>query len=260
MRNACLVAVVGWLIPGIAGAQGLGPRTVLPVQVQCAGMPVSAPPATPMIVAASERGDGRTVLSLGELAVIEAGTAQGLALGQTFTAQHVDRGRENYNGNWDGYQGLRFGSDGYYGGTRAIALLTIERIDERFSLARIIKACDQVEVGDLLAPVVLNALPAPAAGGQPDFSDRAQVLFGRDLREVFGDGDILSIDRGSNHGVTPGTRFALYHDPKNGMPLSERGEAVVLDVTETTSRAVIVRVREFVASGDTAVRVVSTQP
>jgi hypothetical protein len=44
------------------------------------------------------------------------------------------------------------------------------------------------------------------------------------------------------------------------MPLSERGEAVVLDVAETTSRAVVVRVREFVTIGDTAVRVVSTQP
>lgn len=260
MRNACLAAIVGVVVPGAAGAQDLGPRTVLPMHVQCAAMPVTAAPAVTLTVAASERGDGRQVLSLGELAVIPAGTTQGLSLGQTLAAHHVDRGRANSNGNWDGREGVRFGRDGYYGGTRAIALLTVERIDAQFALARIVKVCDQVEVGDRLEPVVLTELPTAAGAGQPDFSDRALVLFGRDLREVFGDGDVLSIDRGSNHGVTAGTRFALYHNPKNGMPLSERGEAVVLDVTETTARAVIVRIREFVSIGDTAVRVVSTQP
>jgi hypothetical protein len=260
MRNGCLVAIVGLLLPGAAGAQGLGPRTLLPMQVQCAELPLTSAPTVPLTVAASERGDGRMVLSLGEMAVIQAGTTQGLSLGQTFAARRVDRGRENYNGNWDGYEGVRFGGDGYYGGMRTIALLTVERIDERFALARIVKACDQVEVGDVLAPVQMTPLPAAAAAGQPDFNDRAAVLFGRDLREVFGDGDVLSINRGSNHGITPGTRFALYHNPKNGMPLSERGEAVVLDVTETTSRAVVVRVREFVSIGDTAVRVVPGQP
>ena len=130
-----------------------------------------------------------------------------------------------------------------------------------------------MQVGDYLAPVALPALPAPSAAGAPDFDDRAMVVFGRDLREVFGDGDILNINRGSSHGVTPGMRFALFHSPnadvlsharwrharsraRKGMPLSERGEAVVLDVTENTSRAVVVRVREFIQLGDTAVRVV----
>ncbi len=274
MRNGCLVAIVGLMVPGLAGAQGLGPRTVLPMHVACAELPIAGSPTIALNVAASERGDGRLILGTGELAVIHAGTAQGLAIGQSFLAHHLDRGRENYHGNWDGYTGVRMGRRGYYGGLRATALLTIERIDEQFALARIVKACDQVQVGDYLAPVALPALPAPSAAGAPDFDDRAMVVFGRDLREVFGDGDILNINRGSSHGITPGMRFALFHTPnrgmfyrmpgggmpdhvpEGGMPLSERGEAVVLDVTENTSRAVVVRVREFIQLGDTAVRVV----
>lgn len=51
-------------------------------------------------------------------------------------------------------------------------------------------------------------------------------------------------------------RFALFHTPGGGMPLSERGEVVVLNVDENTSRAVVVRVREYIQLGDTAVRVV----
>jgi hypothetical protein len=260
MRNACLVAVMGLAVPGFAAAQGLGAKTVLPMHVPCAELPLSAAPSAALTVAASERGDGRLVLSTGELAVIKAGTAQGLALGQNLVARRMDRGRESYNGNWDGYQGVRFGRDGYIGGLRTTALLTIERIDERFALARIVKACDQVEVGDFLEPVAMPALPAADAPGAPDFADRAMVLFGKDLREVFGDGDILSINRGRSHGVTPGMRFALYRDPKNGTHLAERGEVVVLDVAETTARAVVVRVKEFIEIGDTAVRVVPGQP
>jgi hypothetical protein len=53
---------------------------------------------------------------------------------------------------------------------------------------------------------------------------------------------------------------AVDHVPATGMPLSERGEAVVLDVAETTSRAIVVRVREYIQLGDTAVRVVPPQP
>jgi hypothetical protein len=42
--------------------------------------------------------------------------------------------------------------------------------------------------------------------------------------------------------------------------MSERGEAVVLDVAETSSRAVLVRVRDVVYSGDVAVRRTAGQP
>ena len=260
MRNAFLVALMGLAVPAAADAQGLGEKTILPMHIPCAELPLTETPAIPLTIAASERGDGRLALSLGELAVIKGGTSVGLAIGQSFVSRRVDRGREDYNGNWDGYQGVRFGRNGYLGGLRATALLTVERIDERFALARIVRACDQVEVGDYLEPVAIPTLPAVDATGAPDFDDRAMVLFGKDLRQIFGDGDILSIDRGRSHDVTPGMRFALYRDPKNGTHLAERGEAVVLDVAETTARAVVIRVKEFIEIGDTAVRVVPGKP
>lgn len=246
--------------PALVAAQGLGPRTLTPWQVQCADIPLAGPPTVPLTVDASERGDGRLVASAGELVVINAGTDKGLALGQNFVARRVDRARVDYTGVRAARPGVRFGRDGYYGGLRSTALLTIERIDARFSLARIVKACDQVEVGDILEPAEVPALPTPAAMGAENFDDRGAVLFGRDLRTEFGDGDVLSINRGSSHGVTPGTRFSLYHVLTNDLPMSERGEAVVLDVTETTSRAVLVRVRDVVQAGDVAVRRATGQP
>jgi hypothetical protein len=254
MRQAWLVGVLGVALPAVAGAQGLGPRTLTNWQVQCADLPATVAPSAPLSVAASERGDGRLAIGPGELVVIAAGTDAGLTLGQALVARRPDRGREGYNGAKPGQNGVLFGRSGYYGGVRSTAVLAVERIDARFALARVVKACDQVEVGDLLEPAVLAPLPAAAAMGPEDFDVRAMVMFGRDLRETFGDGDVLSIDQGSAHGILPGTRFSIYHVQGNDLPMSERGEAVVLDVAETTSRAVLVRVRDLVQSGDVAVR------
>ena len=46
----------------------------------------------------------------------------------------------------------------------------------------------------------------------PDFSDRANVLEGTDAKAMFGDGDTLSINRGTAHGVVLGARYAFYRD------------------------------------------------
>lgn len=259
MRKPVLVGLLS-VVPALAAAQGLGPRTITPWQVQCADIPLSSAPPVPLSVAASERGDGRLVASVGEMVVIAAGTDQGLARGQNLVARRATRGKVDYTGTRADRPGVRFGRDGYYGGIHSTALLTIERIDARFALARVVKACEQVEVGDILEPAVVPELPTPAAMGAENFDDRAEVLFGRDLRITFGDGDVLSINRGSSHGVTPGTRFSIYHVQANDLPMSERGEAVVLDVSETTSRAVVVRARDYVQAGDVAVRRAAGQP
>jgi hypothetical protein len=255
-----LAAILGVALPAAAGGQGLGPRTITTWQVQCADLPASEPSSLPLSIAASERGDGRLAIAPGELVVIPAGTDQGLTLGQALVSKRVDKGREGYHGVKPGREGVVFGRSGIHGGLRSTALLSIERIDARFALARVVKACDQLEVGDTLEPAVIPALPAAAAMGPENFDERAMVMFGRDLREAFGDGDVLAINRGAKDGVTPGTRFSLYRVQGNDLPMSERGEAVVLDVAETSSRAVLVRVRDVVYSGDVAVRRTAGQP
>lgn len=250
MRIRALVVVLALAAPAAAAAQDLGPRTVVPMHVACADVVVTdLPPSATLAVAGAQRGDGRLSLALGDAAVINAGTAQGLAVGQAFFARRHERQR----------MGPRSGPVPYVG-VRTTGLLVIEAVDERYAVARVRQSCDSVVVGDYLEPAVVPALPAVAAAGAPDFSDRATVLFGEDLREAFGDGDVLSIDRGSNHGVAPGTRFALYKDPQTGLPLSELGEAVVVDVTSTTARAVLVKARDVVEAGDVAVRRAALQP
>jgi hypothetical protein len=227
-----------------ASAQSLSPRTLLPLHVACADEPVATLPTPQLTIAGAERADGRRVLGPGDVVVIKAGTAMGIAVGQSFLARRVEGG---------GRDAFRRGRDGY-AGIRTAGILTVTAVDEQFALARIERACDYVLVGDYLEPLVLPALPVVEKAGPPDFGDRGRVLFGPDLRTVFADGDLLAIDRGAIHGVAPGTRFALYRDPSNGLPLTELGEAVVIETGETASRAVIVRVLDVVTAGDVAVR------
>jgi hypothetical protein len=252
MRQTLVVAVLGMALPSLAAAQALGPRTLLPMHIACADIPVTAPPtAGKFTVAGSTRADGREAMATGETVVIEAGTAQGVAVGQQFAARRLDGGTVK--------QAFRRGVDGY-AGIRTAALLTVTSVDDRFALAHIDRACDVVMVGDYLEPITMPTLQAAAAAGAPNFSDRASVLFGADLRNIFGDGDVLAINRGSAQGVARGTRFALYRDQHNGLPLGELGEAVVVDVTEGTSRAVVVRARDYVSAGDVAVMRGPAQP
>lgn len=122
-------------------------------------------------------------------------------------------------------------------------------------MAEIDTACDSIEPGDFLEPYTETVLPTSAAAGDvaPDFSDRGNVLFGTDNRALLGNGDTLSIDRGTVHGTVAGARFAIYRDRRDGMPLVYLGEMVVLAVGEQTSKVVITRVIDGVEPGDIVV-------
>jgi hypothetical protein len=201
-------------------------------------------PVPTLRIAGVQKGDGRQTLATGEQAVIAAGTGQGLAVGQRFVARRSMEGA---------YAMQKLREEGW-GSLRPAGILTVTAVDERFALARVDLECDPVTVGDVLEPLVVPTLPAAAPeGGPANFDDRARVLFGRDRREMFGDGDLLSIDRGASHGVAPGARFMIYRDRQNGLPLVEIGEVVVVDPGPETSRAVVVKVLDFVLSGDVAV-------
>jgi len=64
-------------------------------------------------------------------------------------------------------------------------------------------------------------------------------------------GDFVLIDQGSDQGVLPGARFALYRDvgPK-GTPLSSVGEAIVITTGTSMSLTRITRARDVVFAGD----------
>lgn len=229
-------------LAAIAPPQGpvLGPKTVVPASVACADVPVAAPPSSPLRVVAPH-GDNQHEFSYrNDIVVLSGGTPEGLMPGQRFFTR---RFRAPRNGESISAKDR--------GTVRTSGWVTVIGVDEHSALARVDYACDSVATGDYLDGYVEPALPTDvAADGASDFSNLGRVLSGVDRRESFGAGDILSVDRGSAHGLASGMRVAFYRDRLNGTPLVELGTGIVLDVTPETAKVVLERARFAVGSGD----------
>ena len=246
MRTSVALLFSVFLLPSTAGAQTttvLGPRTLLPTQVLCTDLPVTAAPAQKVQIRAGHNADGRQNLTAGDVAVLGGGTPEGLSTGQRYLVRRVRMSEK----------ALLANEHDPYGTVRTAGWLTITAVDEHTSLGKIDFTCDSIEPGDYLETFAEPALPERSADMvEPKFTDRASVLFGTDRRANFGDGDLFSLDRGREQGVAAGDRFAIYRDRHDGAPLVHIADAVVLDPSEHTSKAVLVMVRDAVYSGDLA--------
>jgi hypothetical protein len=219
-----------------------GPRTLTHEMVTCTDLPVTSKPIPRITVAGPHTTDGRTAMTEG-LVVINRTPDDGLAVGQRYLAQRLRTDQKRYSRPTEGYGDLRMSG-----------WVTIRAIDEFNALAEINLACDSIETGDFLEPYVETQLPTTAtAPVYPDFSDRANVLFGVDNRILFGDGDVFSIDRGTAQGVAAGNRYAIYRDFHNNLPLVYMGDAVVMTANEQTSKVVATAVVDGIMVGDVAV-------
>lgn len=243
IRVACAAAL--WLTAAPAFAQNpevTGPRTMTPPMVMCTDLPALTKPVPRLVVFGPHVTDGRTVATRGML-VIKRLPDDGLAVGQRYFTQRIHGDPKAFPRPGEGY-----------GDLRVTGWLTVRALDDVNALAEIDFACDSIENGDMLEPYSEPTIPtAPAALEVPDFADRGSVLFGADNRGIFGDGDVLSIDRGTLHGVLPGARYAIYRDGRNGMPLVYVGEVVVLATGEQTSKAAVTKALDAIQTGDLAV-------
>lgn len=220
-----------------------GPRTLTRAMVACTDVPVTAIPTARLVVSGPHGIDRRGLFALGDRVVIARMADDGLMVGQRFAVRRLQGDPKAFPREGEGF-----------GAVRTAGFLTITAMDEVNALATIDQACGEIMVGDYLDVYTEPLLPATAAAlAPPDFSDRARVLKGIDGRAIAGDGDVMSIDRGTVHGIMAGARFAIYRDPKNGLPLVHLAEAVVLEAGELTSKAVLVKVVDVVSTDDIAV-------
>jgi hypothetical protein len=245
MRIRVIAAAAATLFAAPVYAQSnnvTGPLTLTAPMVMCTDLPVSARPVPRMVVAGPHITDGRTAMTDG-LIVINRKADDGLAIGQRYIAQRLRTDPKEFPRPGEGYADVRVSG-----------WVTVVAIDENNALASIELACDSIETGDMLEPYVEVALPTSAAAQlKPDFTDRANVLFGVDNRVVFGSGDVFSFDRGTVNGVVPGSRYAVYRDFHNNLPLVYVADVVVMTVNEQTSKAVVTNAVNGIEPGDVVV-------
>jgi hypothetical protein len=245
IRVACAAALCLAATPVFAQSPRdvTGPWTTNSPIVVCTDVPVTAKPVPRLVVQGAHRPDDQQGMTAG-MVIIARSPDDGLAVGQRYVASRLR----------DETFGFPRPGEGY-GSVRVHGWMTVRAIDDLNALAEIDFACDPIQPGDMLEPYAEFAVPttATAADLAPDFSDRAKLIFGLDTRELVASGDIVSIDRGTAHGVVPGARFAVYRDKRNGLPLIHIGEVVVLQVGETNSKVMITKAQDGMQTGDVAV-------
>lgn len=237
-----------------------GPWTLNADIVTCTDLPITVKPIPALTVKGLQDTTDRLGMVTGDTVIVWHTPGDSLAIGQRYTASRLNRDEKFFPRPGEGYGGLR--TTGY---------ITITAINQWNALARVDFACDPIQPGDYLEPYFEGSVPSHAGPElYPDFSDRANILFGADNRTLVGMGDVVSIDRGAAHGVQVGARFAVYRDKyaatgrswMNGAssrptdprsPLVYIGDVVVMAVSETTSKVSVIRSTDGIQSGDTVV-------
>jgi hypothetical protein len=245
LRTLAAVALAGMLGGATVAAQR-GPAMTaanLPADVlalACAPKAAFAPPDTPLRVTGGQDSSIRHMHAPGDLITINAGRENGIEVGMEFYTRRILVSRR---------EAITRETPGTMITTSWIRVYSV---DDNLSLATITHACETVDIGDYLEPFKLPTMPTMASNKQkPQRDDYAHVMLGNSRRGSFGKGDFFIMDRGSDHGVTPGTQFVLYRNkeqPQNF--LYDLGEAVAVDVTPETSTLWVTVSRDAIIEGD----------
>jgi hypothetical protein len=247
MTSRTLAAIaVAAVLGGATVAAQRGPAATaakLPAEVlalACAPKAAFGPPETPLRITGGQDSAIRQTHAPGDLVTINAGSQNGIEVGQEFYTRRVLVSR---------HEPITRETPGTMVTT---SWIRVYAVDDTMSLATITHACDTVEIGDHLEPFTLPTMPTIASNKpKPQRDNYGHVMLGSSRRGNFGKGDFFIMDRGSDHGVTPGAQFVLYRNkqqPQNF--LYDLGEAVAVEVTPETSTLLVTVSRDAISEGD----------
>lgn len=242
MRPGSFV-VAAALVLGSAGVSSAQPdRVFTPLEIAIGCMPPATldgmPDGVPHLIGAQDT-VAKRLFGPRDLLIVDAGTKNGMQLGQQFFVRRAGR---------------RAGSGGGRSAT-TVGWVRLVAVNETTAIAVVDQACGGMIAGDYLQPFVAPAVPGNAdrdqRTGEPDFSAMGRVVIGNEDRVSVGIGDFMLIDRGSEHGLTPGARVAVYRAVGvSGMPLASIGEGVVISTSGSVSVTRVTSARDAVISGD----------
>ena len=247
-RSYAILVAAGLLAAAAPALAQRGPSvgtTGLPAEVlsqACAPTLTFEAPAVPLRITGGQDSTARRIYFPGDLVTINAGTRNGIEVGQQFFVRRaLSTRREPVTRETPAT-------------IRTAGWIKVYAVDDTMSLATVAYACDTVQVDDYLEPFVMPLVPAPLAERPKAQRDNyGRVVMGQDGRRSFARTDYLTVDRGTDHGVTLGTHFVLYRDKHLAENfLFEIGEAVVVDVKPESSTLRVTVSLDAIAAGDYA--------
>jgi hypothetical protein len=202
-------------------------------------------PVAPMRITGGQDSGIRVMHAPGDLVTINAGTDNGITVGQEFYVRRVTA------------PGQRAISRQQPGTVRTAGWIKVYAVDPTMSLATVTYACDAMSIDDYLEPFSLPAVPAASTTrNKPEKNNYGRVMPGADRRRSFAKGDFFVLDRGSDQGVVPGSQFVVFRNKRHlGVQqpdnfLFELGEAVAVDVKADSATLQVTTSRDAFSEGD----------
>lgn len=198
---------------------------------------LSAPVAPIRIVGGEEA--KRALFAPNDRVIINAGSSQGVRVGAEYfiRRQVADRFAERVP---DTVQPISIRTAGW---------LKVTDVRTDTATGTITHACDSINEGDYLEPLVMPAVPSAVAAGEADFENPGQLLMGDERRQMGSVGTLMVLDRGSDHGLRPGQRLTIFRTTAGG-PILRVGEATAVKVSPETSMVRIEQARDAIYVGD----------
>jgi hypothetical protein len=198
-------------------------------------------PPTPLRITGGQDSFVRYSYAPGDLLTVNAGSDNGIEVGQEYFVRRVQAAER------------RSISRENPATIRTTGWIRIWAVDKEMSLATVVHACDSIDIDDFLEPFKLPDVPTPADTGRRQGAARELRTHpsGNRPPEQLRKGDFFIVDRGSDHGVSPGDRFVIYHDKLQAENfLYDLGEAVAIDVRPETSTLQVMVSRDAFRAGD----------
>ena len=141
-------------------------------------------------------------------------------------------------------------------------------VDTMVSTATVLHACDGILFDDYLEPFVAPTIAArPLPGSTPQYDNMGHIVTGVEGLHTAAPGNVMTIDRGSNAGVTLGQRYLVFRDKRDqhidttgrskpfadmarNAPLVEVGEVLVVAVRPEDATVQVLASRDAIATGD----------
>lgn len=210
-------------------------------ELACGARAVGMPPDTSIRIAAG-RERGKALFGPNDALVINAGTGRGIKVGQEYYVRRVIDDRFV----------AAAGDNVPRSSIHTAGWVRIEDAQTDSAIATVIKACDAIEEGDYLELFVKPTVPASAeAAGEPDFANPGHLVLGDERRQMAAAGDLMVLDRGSDHGLHAGQHLTIFRTTGNGTgPIARIAEATVVVVNPETSTVRIDKTSDAVSVGD----------
>jgi hypothetical protein len=241
--------IPGMVEPGAGeagAAAALGPVTE-EMSLQCASYVVNSREDESLFVVGSDQGNDKNAYGDRDLLYLNKGSNSGVKAGDLYTLHHVAYSVKHP------VSGKKLGTK-----VETTGWVKVILVQDNTACAVVEQACLDIHAGDYLkpfekvnVPMVVRRPPEECCSTENGKTSR-HIVDLQDDASIVGTGHFVTIDAGTDDGVSPGTVFSVYRItyPSVPTPRNVIGEATVVAVREKTSTAKVTYARQEIMLGD----------